>query len=127
MAACYAGRMLPAFRNRRCTLWLAAFFAGAGLSADWHAVAHEHVETELRAAVAEPTADHVERPESVGHGTPKIPACALHSAADTAEVRLVGDGVCREVVARSLIRMGTAPTADASWRLAPKQSPPVTA
>jgi hypothetical protein len=119
--------MLRAFRHRRYTLGLAALFAAAGLSADWHAVAHEHVETELHAAVAEPTADHVERPESVGHGTPTVPACALHSAADAAAARLPTGGVCRDIAMRSPMHGGTATVVDAGWRLAPKHSPPIAA
>lgn len=116
--------VLRVFRNRRLPLLLAALFAGAGLGAGWHAVHHNHIELELRAALTQPAADHIERPESVGHGTPAVLPCVHYprtalepvgrtaaAAAVLSPISTLGDG-----------QQACAHTAD--WRLAPKQSPP---
>jgi len=119
--------MLRAFRNRRLPLALAALFAASGLGADWHAVSHDHVETELHAAIAEPIGDHVERPESVGHGTPATPPCFFHGVAAESFARPDGSGAVLLASSEAEFGEQSSPRRAPAWRLAPKQSPPTTA
>lgn len=117
--------MLRRLRDRRLPALLAALFAASGWVGDWHAVSHDHVETELHAALAEPVGDHVERPESVGHGTPATPPCFLHGVAAENIARPAAVAKAPAATADTVADARPAATPHAAWRYAPKQSPPI--